>query len=149
MCYGLENTIGQLCNYNALKLCDAQGGEVVLGEDEYYSTIIQEDVRGFAYDAQRDAWREGTDFAFTAVFSAKNEAGAASAHEEVVAVDVAVPAAAGSTDAIVSSSNGGSGGGGGGDLTKNTVPELKVLLKARGLPVSGRKADLISRLGGQ
>jgi hypothetical protein len=148
VCYGLENTIGQLCNYNALKLCDAQGGEVVLGEDEYYSTIIQEDVRGFAYDAQRDAWREGTDFVFTAVFSAKEEAGTASAQEEVVAVDVAVPAAVGSTDAVVSCSIEG-GGCGGGDLTKNTVLELKALLKARGLPVSGRKADLISRLGGQ
>ena len=28
----------------------------------------------------------------------------------------------------------------------NTVPELKDLLRVRGLPVSGKKADLIARL---
>ena len=155
VCYGLENTIGQLCNYNALMLCDAEGTEVVLGEDEYYSTIIQEDFRGFAYDAQRDAWREGTDFTFSAVFQAKVEAGAATAQEEVVAVDVSVPASVGTSDviigdAVVSSVNSsGVISSGGGDMTKSTVPELKAMLKARGLRVSGNKADLITRLEGQ
>jgi hypothetical protein len=37
-------------------------------------------------------------------------------------------------------------GGGGWNLDKKTLPELKALLKSRGLPVSGKKADLISRL---
>ena len=32
------------------------------------------------------------------------------------------------------------------DYESLTVPELKELLKAQGLPVSGRKADLIERL---
>ena len=34
------------------------------------------------------------------------------------------------------------------DLSKCTVVELKARLKAAGLPVSGRKAELIDRLGG-
>lgn len=32
------------------------------------------------------------------------------------------------------------------DITKMTVKDIKVMLKARGLPVSGKKADLIERL---
>lgn len=36
----------------------------------------------------------------------------------------------------------------GGGLSKKTVPELKILLKERGLPISGKKAELIERLGG-
>lgn len=33
-------------------------------------------------------------------------------------------------------------------LEKKSVPELKKILKAKGLPVGGKKADLIERLGG-
>ena len=36
----------------------------------------------------------------------------------------------------------------GGDLSKFTVVQLKEKLRAAGLPVSGRKAELIERLGG-
>ena len=34
------------------------------------------------------------------------------------------------------------------DLSKLTVPKLKERCRAAGLPVSGRKAELIARLGG-
>ena len=34
----------------------------------------------------------------------------------------------------------------GNDYAKQTVPELKALLKARGLKVGGKKADLVDRL---
>ena len=44
---------------------------------------------------------------------------------------------------------GGGGGGGHGNMGKKPLTELKALLKARGLPVSGKKADLIARLEGQ
>ena len=33
-------------------------------------------------------------------------------------------------------------------LEKKSVPELKEMLRAQGKPVSGKKADLIKRLGG-
>lgn len=71
--YGLENTIGQLCNFNGLMICGEDGGEVAFGEDEFYKEIIKEDFRGFDFEAQRDAWREGTDFSFIAEFPAKKD----------------------------------------------------------------------------
>lgn len=40
----------------------------------------------------------------------------------------------------------GQGEGLPGDISKMTVKDIKVMLKARGLPVSGKKADLIERL---
>jgi len=47
VCYGLENTIGQLCNYNSLVMCDEEGKEVDgFGEDELYKHIIHEDGSG-------------------------------------------------------------------------------------------------------
>ena len=54
-----------------------------------------------------------------------------------------------------SSTSGGASGSGGGDdegeiegkgRGKGTVAELRAALKERGLPVAGRKADLIARL---
>jgi len=41
---------------------------------------------------------------------------------------------------------GESSGGGGDALKEKTVQELKALLKGKGLPVTGKKADLIKRL---
>ena len=90
--YGLEMTLGQLCNYNSLVICDDTGAEVTgFGEDEFYSEIVKEDFRGFNFEQQRDAWKEGTDLSFTAEFCAKveggDENGAASA-TDTNAVDV-------------------------------------------------------------
>ena len=47
VCYGLENTIGQMCNYNALMMCDEAGKEVEgFGEDELYKQIVTVDEHG-------------------------------------------------------------------------------------------------------
>jgi len=73
VCFGLETLIGQLCNLNGLQLCGEKGQEVAFGEDSYYQEIIQPDFRGFDYAKQRDSWREGTDFAFSAQFYAISE----------------------------------------------------------------------------
>ncbi len=68
--YGLENTIGQICNYNGLLICNEDGSDAAFGEDEFYQKIVQDDIRG-DFEKQRDAWREGTDFSFTVEFPAK------------------------------------------------------------------------------
>lgn len=73
VCFGLETMIGALCNYNSLKCCDENGGDVLFGDDSYYKQIIKEDFRGFDYEKQRDSWREGTDFSFVARFFAEKE----------------------------------------------------------------------------
>eukprot|EP01038_Epipyxis_sp_PR26KG_P015334 gene15334-20664_t len=73
VCYGLETTIGQLCNLNNLVMCDESGNEAPFGEDSYYDKIIKEDFRGYNFTQQRDAWREGVDFVFKAEFYAINE----------------------------------------------------------------------------
>ena len=43
------------------------------GQDEYYKQIFKEDFRGFDYEKQRDAWREGTDFSFACEFYALSD----------------------------------------------------------------------------
>lgn len=73
VCFGLETMLGELCNLNGLQMCDGQGEAVAFGEDKYYEEIIQKDFRGYDYVKQRDAWREGTDFAFSAEFFAISE----------------------------------------------------------------------------
>ena len=73
VCFGLETMLGQLCNLNALQLCNEEGGEVAFGEDAYYETIIQKDFRGYDFPKQRDSWREGTDFSFSSEFFAISE----------------------------------------------------------------------------
>jgi hypothetical protein len=73
VCYGLELTIGSLCNMNSLIMCSDAGEDVPFGDDAYYGEIIQKDFRGYDYIQQRDAWREGTDLSFVAEFFAKQE----------------------------------------------------------------------------
>lgn len=73
VCFGLETLIGQLCNLNGLNLCSEKGEEVAFGEDAYYQEIVQPDFRGYDFAKQRDTWREGTDFAFSAKFFAITE----------------------------------------------------------------------------
>ena len=65
--------LGQLCNLNELQMCSPEGNEVPFGEDAYYEQIIQPDFRGYDFLKQRDTWREGTDFPFSAVFHAISE----------------------------------------------------------------------------
>merc|ERR1711871_506124 len=69
--YGLENTIGQICNYNGLLICNEDGTDAAFGEDEFYEKIVQKDFRGLDFEGQRDAWKEGTDFTFVVEFPAK------------------------------------------------------------------------------
>lgn len=73
VCFGLETLIGQLCNLNGLNLCSEKGEEVAFGEDAYYQEIVQPDFRGYDFAKQRDTWREGTDFVFSAKFFAITE----------------------------------------------------------------------------
>lgn len=54
-------------------MCTEDGGDVAFGEDSYYETIIKPDFRGYDYIKQRDSWREGTDFSFSAEFFALSE----------------------------------------------------------------------------
>jgi len=68
--YGLETIIGQLCNINGLAMCGENGEDVPFGEDSYYEQIVLDDFRGFNFIKQRDTWKEGTDFSFTANFFA-------------------------------------------------------------------------------
>ena len=99
VCYGLETMLGTLCNNNSLKLVTETGEDVPFGEDSYYETIIKEDFRGYDFQKQRDAWKEGTPFKFSAEFFAAEEGGA-SAPESVgdgsVVETTAVDANAGS-----------------------------------------------------
>lgn len=41
------------------------------GEEGFYSQIIQDSPSGKKYEEQRDSWKEGTDFSFTAHFIAE------------------------------------------------------------------------------
>lgn len=79
VCFGLETMLGQLCNINGLEMCEENGDPVAFGEDAYYEQIFVEDFRGFDFQKQRDAWREGTDFTFAVEFFAKSEGGDMSA----------------------------------------------------------------------
>ena len=73
VCFGLETLLGQLCNLNKLQMCSEEGNEVPFGEDSYYEEIVKPDFRGYDFIKQRDAWREGTDFSFSAEFFAISE----------------------------------------------------------------------------
>jgi hypothetical protein len=79
--YGLELTIGNLCNLNSLLMCSSSGDQVPFGEDSYYEEILVKDFRGYDFTQQRDAWKEGTDFSFTAEFFARQELSEESAQE--------------------------------------------------------------------
>jgi hypothetical protein len=68
--FGLETIFSGLGNLNGLQYVTEDGEDVPFGEDEYYSQIIQKDFREYDFEQQRDAWREGTDLAFTAKFFA-------------------------------------------------------------------------------
>jgi hypothetical protein len=68
--YGLETMIGGLANLNDMQLVTEEGEDVPFGEDEYYTSIIQKDDRGFDFEQQRDSWKENMDFAFEAKFFA-------------------------------------------------------------------------------
>ena len=52
-------------------MCAEDRSDVAFGEDSYYEQIIQKDFREYDYIKQRDSWREGTDFSFTAEFFAE------------------------------------------------------------------------------
>lgn len=72
VCFGIETVLRDLCNANALQVCSEQGEEVTtLGEDSFFETICQDTASGKKFAAQRDSWKEGTDFDFTAVFWAR------------------------------------------------------------------------------
>lgn len=73
VCYGLETTIGNICNMNGLIMCTEAGGDVPFGEDGYYQQIVQKDFRGYDFNQQRDTWKEGTDLSFIVEFFAKQE----------------------------------------------------------------------------
>ena len=73
VCYGLETMLGTLCNNNGLKLCNDKGEDVAFGEDAYYEEIVKTDFRGYDFQKQRDAWREGTPFKFAAEFYCAEE----------------------------------------------------------------------------
>ena len=79
VCFGLETILGQLCNLNGLEMCEENGDPVPFGEDAYYEKIFVQDFRGFDFQKQRDAWREGTDFSFATEFFAKMEESESSA----------------------------------------------------------------------
>lgn len=59
VCYGLESMLGELCNLNGLAMCNQDREEVAFGEDAYYQEIFKEDFRGYDFEKQRDAWKEG------------------------------------------------------------------------------------------
>ena len=65
--------LGKLANLHALELCDEEGKEVPFGSDEYFDQIVTLDSQGKKFTLQRDAWREGSDFKFSAEFFAKTE----------------------------------------------------------------------------
>jgi len=88
VCYGLETTIGNLCNMNGLIMCTDTGEDVPFGEDKYYEQIVQKDFRGYDFSQQRDAWREGTDLSFIVEFFAKQEKAEASAEATAAPDDV-------------------------------------------------------------
>ncbi len=75
VCYGLETMLGTLCNNNGLKLCNDKGEDVAFGEDAYYEEIVKTDFRGYDFQKQREAWREGTPFKFQAEFYCAEEVG--------------------------------------------------------------------------
>jgi len=85
--YGLENTIGQLCNFNGLMICGEDGSEVAFGEDDLYKEIILNNSHGQDFETQRDVWREGTNFSFISEFCAKSEDEARKEESTVDVVD--------------------------------------------------------------
>lgn len=62
-----NNTFHLLC----LKVVGKNKEEVDFGSEGFFGDIIQPDESGNDYEAQRKAWREGTDFKFVAEFYAK------------------------------------------------------------------------------
>ena len=71
VCFGIETVLRELCNANSLQVCDEKGEEINLGEDAFFEAIIQDTTSGKKFAAQRDSWKEGTDFDFTGVFWAR------------------------------------------------------------------------------
>ena len=68
VCFGLETLLGELANINGIKFSDVDGNDRAFGEDSYYKEIMVTDFRGYDFEKQRDAWREGTDFKFACEF---------------------------------------------------------------------------------
>ena len=53
-------------------MCTDNGDDVAFGSDPYYEEIVKE-RNGKKFEAQRDTWKEGTDFNFEAEFFARTE----------------------------------------------------------------------------
>jgi len=92
VCFGLETLLGELANINGIKFSDMDGNDRPFGEDSYYKEIVVTDFRGYDYEKQRDAWREGTDFKFACEFYAEADEKPAAAATGKVVDTVAVPA---------------------------------------------------------
>lgn len=93
VCFGIETVLRDLCNANALQICNEKGEEVMLGDDAFYEAVIQDTPSGKKFAAQRDSWKEGTDFDFTAVFWARvfedeEEEGPVKVSDEVIDTEV-------------------------------------------------------------
>jgi len=71
VCFGIETVLRDLCNANSLQVCSEKGEEIMLGEDAFFESIIQDTASGKKFAAQRDSWKEGTDFDFTGIFWAR------------------------------------------------------------------------------
>ena len=91
--YGLETILGGLANLNDMQLVTEEGEDVAFGEDEFYTSIIQTDERGYDFEQQRDAWKENMDFPFSAKFFAVRdieEEGEAAGSDEGDAIDTEI-----------------------------------------------------------
>lgn len=93
--YGLETILGGLANLNDMQLVTEEGEDVAFGEDEFYTSIIQTDERGYDFEQQRDAWKENMDFPFSAKFFAvrdieEEDEAAASDEGDASAIDTEI-----------------------------------------------------------
>jgi hypothetical protein len=84
----------KLIDVQSPQLCSETGEDVSFGEDAFYDEIIKKDSRGFDFAKQRDTWKEGTPFSFSAEFFAEEDrsdatpaGGADSSVVETTAVD--------------------------------------------------------------
>ena len=73
VCFGLETILRELCNTNQLRVCDENGADVMLGDDDFYESVVQDSPSGKKFAEQRDSWKEGTDFNFVALFYAQKD----------------------------------------------------------------------------
>jgi hypothetical protein len=128
-------------------------------DDDFFASLESELKSGLRADGDNDSYDGVVSTSEIGAFPEKEEKTTRErrSSSEPPTTDVSPatsPTGSASTEATSTSSGAGSGGSGTGSSSvtnwnKLTVPALKELLKERGLKVTGKKAELIERLGGR